>query len=158
MVISCTTPIVRDTELIDKKTDQCETVDCVIDEMDKLPKGAESDRYPFMEGYPDTNLRQLKNEDKLDVDVMNPLLILLGFYGYGYIEPKKYGGVYSCLVRYVPGFNWMSLKHELSHCQGYADHGIPLQFADYTDEQKIIMEKEGVKKWTDTSVYKSYKP
>ena len=48
----------------------------------------------------------------------------------------------------------MSLKHELAHCQGYADHGIPLQVADYTDEQKAVMSREHVSKWTDTRMYK----
>lgn len=64
-------------------------------------------------------------------------------------------GLDSCSVRYLPGQNWWSLKHELSHCQGYEDHGIPLQFGTYTPEQQAIMDKEGVKKWTQTSVYQT---
>ena len=155
LLTACTTPIVRDTSAIDHKTAQCESVDCVIRAMDELPQGPDSDRYPFVEGVADTRLASLKEEGKLDVAMMNPLLLGVGFYGWSYLEPKKYGGIDSCIVRYVPGFNWMSLKHELSHCQGYADHGIPLQVADYTDEQKEIMWREGVKRWVDTSVYRS---
>ena len=151
----CTTPIVRDTALIDEQTKSCETVDCVIELMDTLPQGSDSDRFAFCEGYPDTRLASLKYSGKLDVEIMNPLLLGVGFYGWAYLEPKPYGGIDSCIVRYVPGFNWMSLKHELSHCQGYADHGIPIQIADYTDEQKAIMEREGVSRWTSTSVYRS---
>ena len=154
LLAACTTPIVRDTTSIDAQTAKCETVDCVIGLMDTLPQGSQEARYPFVEGYPDTRLAELKSAGKLDVDTMNPLLLLAGFYGWGYIEPYAMGGVESCIVRYVPGFNWMSLKHELSHCQGYADHGIPLQIADYTDEQKEVMAKEGVTRWTDTHVYR----
>lgn len=58
-------------------------------------------------------------------------------------------------VHYVPGFNWLSLKHELSHCQGYADHGIPIQIAAYTEQQRTIMDREKVTRWVDTSVYKT---
>ena len=155
LLTACTTPIVRDTSSIDAQTAKCETVDCVIQAMDELPQGPQEDRYPFVEGYPDTRLASLKEEGKLDVEIMNPLLLGVGFYGWAYLEPKPYGGIDSCIVRYVPGFNWMSLKHELSHCQGYADHGIPIQIADYTDEQKVIMEREGVSRWTNTSVYRS---
>ena len=150
----CTTPIVRDTSLIDEQTKACETVDCVIELMDTLPQGSDSDRFAFCEGYPDARLAEMKRQNRLDVAMMNPLLLGVGFYGWSYLEPKKYGGIDSCIVRYVPGFNWMSLKHELSHCQGYADHGIPLQVADYTDEQKEVMAKEGVTRWTDTHVYR----
>mgnify|MGYP000906189576 FL=1 len=150
----CTTPIVRDTSLIDKQTEMCETVDCVIELMDTLPQGPDSERYPFQQGYPDTRLAELKSAGKLDVDTMNPLLLLAGFYGWGYIEPYAMGGVESCIVRYVPGFNWMSLKHELSHCQGYADHGIPIEIATYTPEQQEIMDREHVSKWTDTKYYR----
>jgi hypothetical protein len=70
------------------------------------------------------------------------------------MESPPMGGIVSCDVKYVPGFNWFSLKHELSHCQGYADGGIPIMIADYTDEQKAIMKKEGVYKWKDTSIGK----
>ena len=150
----CTTPIVRDTSLIDKQTEECETVDCVIALMDTLPQGPDSDRYPFVEGVADARLAEMKRQNRLDVAMMNPLLLGVGFYGWSYLEPKKYGGIDSCIVRYVPGFNWMSLKHELAHCQGYADHGIPLQIADYTDEQKAVMSREHVSKWTDTRMYK----
>lgn len=87
--------------------------------------------------------------------MMNPLLLGLTVYGWAYLEEGKYGQVYTCEVRYVPGFNWFPLKHELSHCQGYADHGIPLQIATYTKAQQEIMDKEQVKKWIDTSYYKS---
>ena len=154
LLTACTTPIVRDTSSIDATTAQCESVDCVIAAMDTLPMGSQDDRYPFMEGYPDTNLAALQRSGGLDVAVMNPALILLGFYDWAYIEPKKHGGVDYCTVRYLPGLNWLSLKHALSHCQGYADHGIPLQVADYTDEQKAIMEREHVSKWTDTKYYR----
>ena len=155
LLTACTTPIVRDTTSIDAQTEKCETVDCVIALMDTLPQGPDSDRYPFVEGVADARLAEMKRQNRLDVDTMNPLLLGVGFYGWAYIEPQKYGGIDSCIVRYVPGFNWMSLKHELSHCQGYADHGIPIQIADYTDEQKVIMEREGVSRWTATSVYRS---
>jgi len=151
---SCTTPQVRDTSAIDAQTARCEDVDCVIGLMDTLPQGSQDDRYPFVEGYPDTRLAELKADGKLDVALMNPLLLALGVYGWAYLDPKPYGGVYSCDVRYVPGFNWLSLKHELSHCQGYADHGIPLMVADYTDEQKSVMKQEGVSRWTDTRRYR----
>ncbi len=158
LLTACTTPIVRDTSAIDHKTAQCESVDCVIRAMDELPQGPDSDRYPFVEGVADTRLASLKEEGKLDVAMMNPLLIPLGFYGWTYIEPAKYGGIESCDVHYLPGLNWLSLKHELSHCQGYADHGIPLQVADYTDEQKAIMAREGVTRWTDTRAYREGRP
>ena len=154
LLTACTTPIVRDTSSIDAQTEKCETVDCVIELMDTLPQGPDSERYPFCEGVADTKLAALKASGKLDVDVMNPLMLLIGFYDWAYIEPKPLGGVASCQVRYLPGFNWISLKHPLSHCQCYADHGIPLQIADYTDEQKAIMEKEHVSKWTDTRYYR----
>ena len=157
LLTACTTPSVRDTSAIDAKTAQCESVDCVIEAMDTLPQGPQSDRYPFMEGYPDSKLAEMDRQNRLRVAVMNPLLILLGFYGWSYIEPGKYGGVHGCDVHYLPGFNWMSLKHELSHCQGYADHGIPLQVADYTDDQKEVMAKEGVTRWTDTHAYREGK-
>ena len=153
LLTACTTPIVRDTSAIDAKTAQCETVDCVIQAMDELPQGSQEDRYPFMEGYPDSKLAEMERQNRLRVAVMNPLLILLGFYGWSYIEPGKYGGVDSCDVHYLPGFNWISLKHELSHCQGYADHGIPIEIATYTPEQQEIMDREHVSKWTDTKYY-----
>ena len=158
LLAACTTPIVRDTTSIDAQTAKCETVDCVIGLMDTLPQGPDSDRYPFVEGVADARLAEMKRQNRLRVAVMNPLLIPLGFYGWSYIEPGKYGGVDSCDVHYLPGFNWMSLKHELSHCQGYADHGIPLQIADYTDEQKAIMAREGVTHWTDTRTYREGHP
>ena len=154
LLTACTTPIVRDTTSIDAKTDQCETVDCVIQAMDELPQGSQEDRYPFMEGYPDSKLGEMERQNRLRVAVMNPLLILLGFYGWSYIEPGKYGGVRGCDVHYLPGFNWLSLKHELSHCQGYADHGIPIEIATYTPEQQEIMDREHVSKWTDTKYYR----
>ena len=154
LLTACTTPIVRDTSAIDAKTSKCEEVDCVIRAMDELPQGPQEDRYPFMEGYPDTRLASLKEEGKLDIDLMNPLLLVVGFYDWAYLEPKKYGGIDSCSVRYLPGFNWMSLKHALSHCQGYADHGIPIEIATYTPEQQEIMDREHVSKWTDTKYYR----
>lgn len=154
LLTACTTPIVRDTSSIDAKTAQCETVDCVIELMDTLPQGPDSERFAFCEGYPDAKLAEMKKQHRLDVDTMNPLLLLLGVYGWAYVEPKPLGGIGTCKARYVPGFNWMSLKHELSHCQGYADHGIPVQVAEYTDEQKAIMAKEHASKWTDTRYYR----
>ena len=150
----CTTPIVRDTSSIDAQTAKCISTGRVIDLMDTLPQGPDSDRYPFFEGYPDWNLRQAKDSGKLTVSLMNPLLLALGVYGWAYLEELPLGGLDTCDVHYVPGFNWLSLKHELSHCQGYADHGIPIQTADYTDQQKAIMAKEKVTRWTDTSVYR----
>ena len=157
LLTACTTPIVRDTSAIDAKTAQCETVDCVIALMDTLPQGPDSDRYPFVEGVADTRLASLKEEGKLDIDLMNPLLLVVGFYDWAYLEPKKYGGIDSCSVRYLPGFNWISLKHALSHCQGYADHGIPIEIATYTPEQQEIMDREHVSKWTDTKYYRGMK-
>ena len=154
LLTACTTPSVRDTSAIDAKTAQCESVDCVIELMDTLPQGPDSDRFPFMEGYPDARLAEMKRQNRLDVDMLNPLLLLLGVYGWAYIEPKPYGGIDTCKARYMPGLNWLSLKHELAHCQGYADHGIPLQVADYTDEQKAVMSKEGVTHWMDTHAYR----
>lgn len=154
LLTACTTPIVRDTTAIDDRTAQCDDVDCVIALMDTLPQGGQADRYPFMEGHADTRLVDLKVAGKLDVAMMNPLLIPLGFYGWSYLEPKRYGGMDSCVVRYLPGLNWLSLKHELSHCQGYADHGIPIQIAEYTDAQQAIMAKEQVSTWTATSAYR----
>jgi len=151
---ACTAPIVRDTTAIDALTERCESVDCVIQAMDTLPQGPQSDRYPFMEGYPDTRLMDLRKAGRLTVAVMNPLLIPLGFYGWTYIEPDQWGGVESCDVHYLPGFNWLSLKHELSHCQGYADHGIPLQVATYTEAQQAVMDHERVSRWVDTRHYR----
>ena len=151
---ACTLPQVRDTAAIDGRTARCESVDCVIAAMDTLPQGPQADRYPFMEGYPDTDLAQAKADGRLTVAVMNPLLLGLGVYGWAYLEPLPYGGLDTCDVHYVPGLNWLSLKHELSHCQGYADRGIPLQIAEYTDEQKAVMAKEKVSRWVDTSTYR----
>lgn len=153
--MSCTTPIVRDTTAIDDIT--CETVECVVDAMDSLPQDSKDARYLWMEGMPDANLRKMLNEGSLDIDIINPLWLLTLTYGYAYLESKPYGGMKKCVVRYVPGLNWLSLKHELSHCQGYEDHGIPLQLGDYTDEQKHIMKQEGVSRWIDTSTYKMLK-
>lgn len=155
LLISCTTPTVRNTETIDKQTEQCDSVDCVIDLMDKLPQGKQEDRYVFMEGFPDANLRKLKDSGKLTVETLNPLLLSVIVFGYAYMEPNKFGGMDTCEVQYLPGFNWLFLKHELSHCQGYADHGIPLMGSDYTDFQKEIMEKEKVTRWIDTEFHKT---
>lgn len=157
LLTACTTPSVRDTTSIDEQTKACETVDCVIELMDTLPQGPDADRFPFMEGVPEPRLAEMKRQNRLDVDTMNPLLLLLGVYGWATIDPKPMGGISRCKARYVPGLNWLSLKHELSHCQGYADHGIPLQMADYTDEQKEVMAKEGVTHWTDTHAYREGK-
>ena len=130
-------------------------MDCVIALMDQLPQGPDSARYPWMEGVKDASLREMKDSGKLDIAVLNPLWLATLTFGYAYMEAKPYGGMDSCSVRYLPGQNWWSLKHELSHCQGYEDHGIPLQFGTYTPEQQAIMDKEGVKKWTQTSVYQT---
>ncbi len=71
-LMGCTLPRVRDTAAIDERTARCESIDCVIAAMDTLPQGPQADRYPFMEGYPDTNLTQAKAEGRLTVAVMNP--------------------------------------------------------------------------------------
>lgn len=154
LLTACTTPQVRDTSAIDAQTARCETVDCVIELMDTLPQGKQEDRLPFMEGYPDAKLSDLKRQHRLDVALMNPLWLTLGVYGWATVDPKPLGGISRCKARYFPGFNWLSLKHELSHCQGYDDHGIPIEIPDYTDEQKAIMAREHVTKWTDTQYYK----
>lgn len=150
----CTTPIVRDTSSIDAQTARCETVDCVIAAMDTLPQGPDSARYPFMEGYPDTNLTQAKAEGRLKVSMMNPLPLLVGVYDWAYIEEGVYGQIDTCDAHYVPGLNWISLKHVLSHCQGYADHSIPIKIATYTEQHQATMAKEKVTRWTDTSAYR----
>lgn len=155
LLAGCTTPHVRDTSAIDALTAQCEDVACVAALMDTLPQGKDEDRYPFLEGMPDTNLSDLLAKGRLDVAPINPLWLLSITYGYALVYTKPYGGVSRCTVRYLPGMNWLSLKHELAHCQGYADHGIPLQIADYTEEQRKIMDKEGVTRWTDTRLYQS---
>jgi len=154
-LISCTTPNVRDTSLIDQQSQNCETVDCVIDLMDTLPQGPDKDRFPFMEGFRDPNLKNLKDAGKLTVEIMNPLFLSLLVFGYANFESYPYGGMNTCDVRYVPGLNWTILKHELSHCQGYADNGIPLMPVGYTDKQIEIMKKENVSKWIDTQFHKS---
>ena len=152
---SCTTPIVRDTTSIDAQTAKCETVDCVIALMDQLPQGQDSDRYPWMEGEKDANLREMHDAGKLDIETLNPLWLLTATMGYAYMEPYPYGGMSYCQVRYLPGGNWWSLKHELSHCQGYADHGIPIEVGRYTPDQQAMMDKEGVSRWVDTTAYKT---
>lgn len=152
---ACTAPIVRDTTAIDAQTAKCATVDCVVALMDTLPQGSDEDRYPWMEGVKDASLTQMRKDGKLDIAPMNPLLLATLTFGWAYLEANPYGGMYSCKVRYIHGGNWWSLKHELSHCQGYEDHGIPLQFGRYTPDQQAIMDKEGVSRWTDTSVYKT---
>lgn len=154
LLTACTTPSVRDTSAIDAKTANCETVDCVIELMDTLPQGPDSDRFPFMEGVSDPRLADLKKQNRLDVDTLNPLLLLLGIYGMATVDPKPMGGISRCKARYMPGLNWISLKHELAHCQGYADHGIPIEVATYTPEQQEIMARERVNKWTDTKYYR----
>jgi len=152
---SCTTPIVRDTSAIDAQTAQCATVDCVVALMDQLPQGPDADRYPFMEGQPDAKLVPMRQAGTLTIKPLNPLWLATGLYGYTWLEEKPLGGMASCDVEYLPGLNWLSLKHELAHCQGYADRGIPIQIAEYTPEQQRIMAKEGVHNWTQTSVYKT---
>lgn len=153
----CTSPWVRDTSAIDAQTAKCETEDCVIRLMDTLPQGPDSERYPFMEGQPDTPLAELKAKQGLTVAYINPFLFALGFYGMAYFETYPLGGIKRCDVQHIPGFNWLSLKHELAHCQGYADHGIPLMPIGYTPEQQAIMTREGVTRWTDTSIYRKEK-
>lgn len=155
LLASCTTPILRDTSLIDEQTKQCETEDCVIDLMDTLPQGQDNKRFKFMEGYSDSKLREMKDAGKLTVEVINPLFLGLMVYGYANFESHLYGDMDTCDVRYLPGFNWTLLKHELAHCQGYEDVGIPLMYIDYTDAQKEIMKKENVSKWTDTQFHKN---
>ena len=155
LLSACTTPHVRDTSAIDAQTAKCETVACVAALMDTLPQGPDDDRYPFMEGVSDAKLTDLLAKGRLDVQTINPLWLLSITYGHALVYTKPYGGVSRCEARYLPGLNWLSLKHELSHCQGYADHGIPLQIADYTEEQRKIMDKEGVTRWTDTRLYQS---
>ena len=108
-----------------------------------------------MEGVPDANLRQMQADGKLDIAPLNPLWLATLTMGYAYMEAKPLGGMDSCQVRYLPGGNWWSLKHELSHCQGYADHGIPLEVGRYTPDQQAIMDKEGVSRWVDTTAYKT---
>jgi hypothetical protein len=155
LLTACTTPIVRDTSAIDARTAQCETPDCVIALMDTLPQGPDSARYAFVEGHPDPKLRTLKEQGKLDIDILNPLWIGAFVFGYAVVNTYPYGGISSCTVRYLPGFNWSLLKHELAHCQGYKDHGINLFGAPYTDAQKAIMTKEQVSTWTETSIHRS---
>lgn len=155
LLTACTTPTVRDTSAIDARTAQCETPDCVIALMDTLPQGPDSARYPFMEGHPDTRLTALKAAGGLTVEPLNPLALLAGFYGFAFFESHPYGGMKTCNVYHLPGLNWLSLKHELSHCQGYADHGIPIESIGYSDAQKAIMTKEQVSTWTATSVHRS---
>lgn len=154
---ACTTPILRDTSSIDEKTKKCHDVDCVIDLMDTLPQGPDDERFRFMEGYPDPKLRTMKDSGKLTVEILNPLWLSLMVYGYANFETKLYGDMDTCDVRYLPGFNWTLLKHELAHCQGYADHGIPIMYIGYTDAQQEIMDKEGVSRWVDTDFYKKRK-
>ena len=155
LLVGCTTPIVRDTTSIDAQTAQCETVDCVVSLMDTLHQGSDADRYPWMEGVKDANLTQMRKDGKLDIAPLNPLWLLTATLGYANFESGPYGGMESCSVRYLPGGNWESLKHELSHCQGYEDHGIPIMFMSYTPAQQAIMDKEGVSRWVDTSIYKT---
>lgn len=155
LLAGCTTPVVRDTSAIDAETAKCESVACVAALMDTLPQGPDEGRYPFMEGVSDTNLSDLLAKGRLDVAPINPLWLATATYGYALVYTKPYGGVSRCEVRYLPGLNWLSLKHELAHCQGYADHGIPLQIADYTEEQKQIMAKEGASRWVSTRIYQS---
>lgn len=156
LLSACTTPHLRDTSSIDAVTARCETEDCVIRAMDTLVQGPQFERYPFMDGFPDTQLSDLKSAGRLTVGVINPLFVLgAGVTGYIYYVPGRYGGMYSCDIRYLPGFNWIFLKHELAHCQGYEDHGIPLQYAQHTGEQQQVMAQEGVTKWTDTQHYRA---
>lgn len=155
LLSACTTPHVRDTSAIDAQTAKCETVACVAALMDTLPQGPDDDRYPFMEGHPDTQLAALKAAGGLTVETLNPLALLAGVYGFAFFESHPYGGMKICNVYHLPGLNWLSLKHELSHCQGYADHGIPIEVIGYTDAQKAIMMKEQVSTWTETSIHRS---
>ena len=155
LLAGCTTPILRDTSLIDEQSKKCENVDCVIDLMDTLPQGPDDERFRFMEGFPDPKLRTMKDSGKLTVEPINPLFLTLMVYGYANFESHPYGGMDTCDARYLPGFNWTLLKHELAHCQVYADKGIPIMYIGYSDPQKAIMEKEGVSKWTDTQFHKN---
>lgn len=152
---ACTTPIVRDTRAIDARVAQCASVDCVIELMDTLPQGPDADRYPWMEGVPDAKLARMRAAGQLDVDVLNPLWLATLTFGWAYMEPLPYGGMQSCTVRYLPGGDWWSLVHELAHCQGYADHGIPLMVSTYTPEQQAIIDQEGVSRWVETSIYQT---
>lgn len=153
LLSGCTTPQVRDTSAIDAQTARCQTPACVISLMDTLPPGDE-ERYPFMEGAPDTDLQALRRVGKITADPINPLWYAATVTGYVHFRAHPYGGMESCEIYYTPGFEWASLKHELSHCQGYADHGLPLQVAGYTPAQQAVMAQENVTRWIDTRAYR----
>lgn len=141
--------------------DHCETRECVVDAVDTIrgDQGYPGDRFRIMEGYKDTKLRPMLDDGRLDIDYINPLLIIAGpVLGYASIVPGRYGEVWKCSVRVAPWHDWSLLVHELTHCQGYTDRGFlnPLWFMDdYASGQKKIMAKEGVDRWVDTEFYKN---
>jgi hypothetical protein len=140
----------------------CEDTDCVIDRVDRIANDLSygGERFVFMEGYPDSSLRRMKDKGLLTIDTMNPLTFI-GFqamgstmFGYAELTPGKYGEVYSCHVKYIPMFNYTYLVHELTHCQGYADSGLFGWPYDYTKWQKELIDQDGVTRWVDTEYYR----
>jgi hypothetical protein len=141
----------------------CETVDCVIDKVDSIANNPQygGSRWTFMEGYKDTNLKSMYNSGRLTINTVNPIVaILFGVYGYTSFERGLYGEMYSCEVNYCPGFNWLVLVHELTHCQGYQDYGSLAAYLGpigYTEEQQKIIKEEDVDLWVNTTFYKENK-
>lgn len=136
----------------------CDTVDCVVQEMDHLT--TEGNRFKIMEGYEDTNLYKMLQDSRLTIETINPFFPVFGIYGYITFQPGKYGEIYKCAIKYTPGFNWLFLKHELAHCQGYSEVGylnLSWFLDDYTHNQKEILKLEGKDKWIDTEFYKQKK-
>jgi hypothetical protein len=140
---------------------ECKSIECVVDAVDTLRDKGEygGTRYLFMEGYQDTYLRGMLEDNRLDIEEINPLWVPLGVLGYATMYPGKYGEMWRCTVRYMPMGNYF-LVHELLHCQGYKDRGYmnPLWFMDtYSEEQMRIMESEGVSSWIQTEFYRNKK-
>jgi hypothetical protein len=161
LILSGCTMMQPRANLPDSFASNCETRDCVVDEVDKIANDPKypGGRFKIMEGYKDTQLRPMLEDGRLDIDYINPLWVVLGsMVGYANISFGLYGEVWKCSVRVAPWPDWSILVHELTHCQGYKDRGFldPFAYMDvYAEKQQEIIKAEGVTSWIETEFYKN---
>lgn len=135
----------------------------VMEMIDNL-EDPQCDKAGFMEGYPLADLTDMYDSDRLEITRGSSVLALpammgLWVFGAAYVHPGKYGDIYESSIYYLDDDKNFALAHELMHAAGCmeplgTDFGLLRWTGGYTDEQKEIIEKEGVKHWTDTSHYK----
>lgn len=110
--------------------------------------------YTYMDGYQPASLIELYTRGRLKIHSLPPMALTI-MYGCAIPKQGKHGDIHSVDI-YIPGYlpivSKYFLIHEMLHAQGWAHS---YQLLDYSDEQKEIMEKEGIKKWTETSFYKN---